>query len=411
MIVEPKVRGFICTTAHPIGCRENVIEQIKYVRENHKSKDASDNTKTYKNVLIIGGSTGYGLASRIFSIFSLEANTINVCLEKPPKENRTASAGWYNTASLEKFAEQENLTTSHFSVIGDAFSNQAKDSVKGLIEEKSHNLGKIDLLIYSLASPQRKDPSTGEVYRSVIKPINDSGQKITMKGIDLNSEQVKEIELEPASDEEIKNTTKVMGGEDWELWVEYLKNNDLLENGFTSIAFSYIGPEVTRQVYRNGTIGKAKEDLEKTSLRLNQNLGEINGKALISVNKALVTQAAAAIPVLPLYISILFKVMKEKSLHEGCIEQIHRMFVDKLFLDQEKDNMLYLDDYEMKSEVQEKVLSTWKEIKSDNLNQLSDFSGYKKEFLKLFGFGLDGVDYTKEVDPMMTIENYFKETI
>ncbi len=407
MIIKPRVRGFICTTSHPKGCEKNVQTQIDYVKsQKHSEKhlDKPDNFH-YKNVLIIGGSTGYGLAARIAAAYLLEANTLNVCLEKPPKENKTASAGWYNTYAFEKIVredEQGELNSkppsSHQSVLGDAFSNQTKEETIKVIKEK---LGSIDLLIYSLAAPQRKDPTTGQTYKSVLKPI---GEAVKSKGIDVQTGQLTELNIPPASEEEIKSTIKVMGGEDWQLWIDFLKKENLLGKNFLTIAFSYIGPEVTKAVYRDGTIGRAKIDLEETCSAINDQLSGIGGRALVSINKAIVTQAAAAIPILPLYLSILYRVMKSKALHEGCIEQMTRLINEKLKNHPMEENKIFLDDYEMREEVQNEVKAIWQSVTNENLKVVTDLAGYQDDFLNLFGFGLEDVDYEMDVEQELMLK-------
>ena len=386
MIIEPKTRGFICTTAHPDGCAANVREQIDYV----KSQPAMANPP--KNVLVIGSSTGYGLSSRIVPAFAGGASTVGVFFEKPPTERKTASAGWYNTAAFEEEAEKAGIYAKSFN--GDAFSNEIKDQVIATIKA---DLGKIDTVVYSLASPRRMDPTDGETYKSVLKPI---GEPYTQKNLNTESGVVDEITIEPCTEEEIAHTVKVMGGEDWEMWMESLAEADLLADGVKTVAYSYIGPELTFPIYTNGTIGKAKEHVEESAARLNEKFGD--GTAVVSVNKALVTQASSAIPVVPLYISLLYKVMKEAGNHEGCIEQIQRLFADHLAsangptLDEK--GRIRIDDWEMSEAVQKPVHEKWAEVNTENLSQISDFSGYRDEFLKLFGFGAQGVDYSTEVN-------------
>ncbi|MGY8641009.1 MAG: enoyl-ACP reductase FabV [Verrucomicrobiales bacterium] len=386
MIIEPKTRGFICTTAHPDGCAANVREQIDYV----KSQPAMANPP--KNVLVIGSSTGYGLSSRIVPAFAGGASTVGVFFEKPPTERKTASAGWYNTAAFEEEAEKAGVYAKSFN--GDAFSNEIKDQVIATIKA---DLGKIDTVVYSLASPRRTDPTDGETYKSVLKPI---GEPYTQKNLNTESGVVDEITIEPCTEEEIAHTVKVMGGEDWEMWMESLAEADLLADGVKTVAYSYIGPELTFPIYTNGTIGKAKEHVEESAARLNEKFGD--GTAVVSVNKALVTQASSAIPVVPLYISLLYKVMKEAGNHEGCIEQIQRLFADHLAsangptLDEK--GRIRIDDWEMSEAVQKPVHEKWAEVNTENLSQISDFSGYRDEFLKLFGFGAQGVDYSTEVN-------------
>lgn len=386
MIVTPKIRGFICTTAHPDGCAANVQSQIDYV----KSLTALANPP--KKVLVIGASTGYGLASRIVPAFGGGAATIGVFFEKPGVENKTGSAGWYNSVAFEKAAAAAGLYAKSFN--GDAFSNEIKETVIRAIKA---DLGQVDCIVYSLASPRRTDPTDGETYKSVLKPI---GQSYSQKNVNTDTGEVSPITIEPASDEEIAHTIKVMGGEDWELWIEALSGAGVLADGFKTVAYSYIGPDLTYPIYTNGTIGRAKEHLEESAARINSQFG--NDTAYVSVNKALVTQASSAIPVVPLYISLLYKVMKEKGLHEGTIEQIQRLFSDHLAsggkptLD---DHLrIRIDDWEMREEIQKAVAEAWEKVTTDNLSEISDFSGYKKEFLRLFGFGLEGVDYQAETE-------------
>ena len=386
MIIEPKTRGFICTTAHPDGCAANVREQIDYV----KSQPAMANPP--KNVLVIGSSTGYGLSSRIVPAFAGGASTVGVFFEKPPTERKTASAGWYNTAAFEEEAEKAGVYAKSFN--GDAFSNEIKDQVIATIKA---DLGKIDTVVYSLASPRRTDPTDSETYKSVLKPI---GEPYTQKNLNTESGVVDEITIEPCTEEEIAHTVKVMGGEDWELWMNALAEADVLADGVKTVAYSYIGPELTFPIYTNGTIGKAKEHVEESAARLNEKFGD--GTAVVSVNKALVTQASSAIPVVPLYISLLYKVMKEAGNHEGCIEQIQRLFSDHLASANgptiDEKGRIRIDDWEMSEAVQKPVHEKWAEVNTENLSQISDFSGYRDEFLKLFGFGAQGVDYSTEVN-------------
>lgn len=381
MIVTPKIRGFICTTAHPEGCAANVQSQIDYV----KSKPALSNPP--KKVLVIGASTGYGLASRIVPAFGGGAATIGVFFEKPGVENKTGSAGWYNSVAFEEAAAKEGLYAKSFN--GDAFSNEMKDEVIAAIKA---DLGQIDCIVYSLASPRRTDPTDGETYKSVLKPI---GAPYTQKNINTDTGEVNTVSIEPASDDEIAHTVKVMGGEDWELWIRALAEAGVLADGFQTVAYSYIGPDLTYPIYTNGTIGRAKEHLEESAARMNAQFGDAT--AYVSVNKALVTQASSAIPVVPLYISLLYKVMKELDLHEGTIEQIERLFTDHLASGGtptvDERGRIRIDDWEMSEPVQTAVAAAWEKVTTENLSELSDFSGYKKEFLRLFGFGLEGVDY------------------
>lgn len=391
MIIEPRTRGFICTTAHPIGCAENVKNQIDYI----KSKGA---IKGPKNVLVIGASTGFGLASRITSAFGSNATTIGVFFEKPPSEGRTASAGWYNTAAFETEAHKQGIYAK--SINGDAFSNEIKEKTINLVKE---DLGKIDMVIYSLASPIRTHPKTGLRHQSTLKPIGDS---YTNKTVDFHTGEVKEITIEPSSGEDIENTVTVMGGEDWEMWISSLLAADALADGFKTIAYSYIGPKLTEPVYRKGTIGRAKDHLEKTAFTITDAIKKVNGKAYVSVNKALVTQSSSAIPVIPLYISLLYKVMKAEGLQEGCIEQIHRLFNDRLFRDEiptDKQGRIRIDDWEMRTNVQEHVAELWQQASTETLPTIGDLKGYTTEFFNLFGFKVKGIDYTKDVDEMVAI--------
>jgi len=394
MIIEPRMRGFICTTAHPDGAAENVKHQIEYI----KSKGKIDGPK---RVLVIGASTGFGLASRITSAFGSDASTIGVFFEKPPMEGKTASAGWYNTAAFEQEATKAGLYAK--SINGDAFSDEIKEQTLALIKA---DLGQIDLIIYSLASPVRTHPKTGVTHRSVLKPI---GEKFTNNTVDFHTGKVSEVSIEPCSGDDIENTIIVMGGEDWKMWMDALKKENLLADGAMTVAYSYIGSSLTEAVYRNGTIGKAKDDLEATAFSITDALSDIGGKAYVSVNKALVTQASSAIPVIPLYISLLYKTMKAKGIHEGCIEQIQRLFQDRLFsgkdIPVDEKGRIRIDDWEMRDDVQKEVEELWHKVTTENLSQLGDLEGYKKEFYHLFGFAVNNVDYTKETDEMVQIKS------
>ncbi len=391
MIIQPKIRGFICTAAHPLGCFKAVENQVKYVKG--KGTYAGP-----KNVLVIGSSTGYGLASRIDTAFGAGAKTVGVAYERSADGKRTASPGWYNTAAFETLAQQAGLWAA--SINGDAFSKEIKQKTMATLEK----IGPVDLVIYSLAAPKRADPHTNQVYNSVLKPI---GSSYHNKTVDPIAEVVKEVEIEPASAEEIAATEKVMGGEDWALWIEELISAGLLAKQAYTLAFSYIGPDLTHPIYKDGTIGKAKHHLHQTALNLTKRLQDLGGRALISVNKALVTQASSAIPVVPLYISLLYKVMKEQGLHEGCIEQADRLFREKLYGSSAPivDEQCYirLDDWEMKPEVQAKVARLWKEVKTENLNEIADLKGYQEDFYQLFGFNFPGIDYAAECDPDIKI--------
>jgi enoyl-[acyl-carrier protein] reductase / trans-2-enoyl-CoA reductase (NAD+) len=387
--IKPRVRGFICITAHPIGCAKNVDEQINYVAGQGLISDFP------KRVLVIGASTGYGLASRIVSAFGGGAGTLGVFFEKPSLEGKPASAGWYNSKAFEKRATEKGLYAK--SINGDAFSNEIKEQTINAIKS---DLGKVDLVVYSLASPRRIHPDTGTIHNSALKPI---GKSFTAKTLDTDKEVVKEISIEPASQAEIDDTIAVMGGDDWERWIDALLKADVLEKGATAVSYSYIGPEVTWAIYRDGTIGKAKADLERACKQIEQKLKPAGGRAYVSINKALVTQASSAIPVVPLYVSLLYKIMKEKGLHEGCIEQMYRLFGAQLYgghtptLD--SGNRIRIDDREMSNPVQEAVKDLWPTVTTENLHAVSDFAGYRSEFLKLFGFGLSSVDYEAGVNP------------
>lgn len=391
MIVEPKVKGFLCVTAHPEGCAENVREQIAYVKGKGEIKGGC------KSALIIGSSTGYGLASRITAAFGCGAATVGVFFERPgdAARSRPASAGWYNTAEFAKQAEAAGLYCANIN--GDAFGDEVKKQAIEAI--KKSPLGKVDLIVYSLASPRRTDPDTGEVYKSVLKTV---GEERKDKSLDTDKGQVVEVTVPAATEREIFETVKTMGGDDWERWVKALDDAGVIAEGCASVAYSYIGPELTYPIYRSGTIGLAKKDLEAAADRIDALLKLRRGKAFISVNKALVTQASSAIPIVPLYISILYKVMKEKGIHEGCIEQIQRLFATQLYngncLEFDDEGRVRIDNLELRDDVQKAVFDIWPKVSTENLYELTDFAGYKKEFLKLFGFGLPNVDYSKDVE-------------
>jgi enoyl-[acyl-carrier protein] reductase/trans-2-enoyl-CoA reductase (NAD+) len=392
MIIEPKIRGFICLTTHPKGCEQNVINQINYV----KSKNNPSGTK---KALIIGASTGFGLASRITSAFGSGAATVGVYFEKPPAPGKPASAGWYNTAAFEKQAHEAGLYAK--SINGDAFSDEVKQKTIDLIKA---DLGQVDLVIYSLASPRRTNPKTGITHNSVLKPI---GEVFTNKTVDFHTGVVSEISINPANEEEIANTVAVMGGEDWQFWIDDLKAAGVLADGAVTVAYSYIGPAVTEKVYRKGTIGRAKDHLEATAKLINARLKDINGKALVSVNKALVTQASSAIPVIPLYISLLYKIMKAEGIHEGCIEQIQRLFEQRLYtggtIPTDAAGRVRVDDLEMREDVQAKVADLWLKATTETLPALGDLKGYRADFMNLFGFEVAGVNYQDDVDEMVAI--------
>ena len=388
MIVAPKIRGFICTTAHPVGCAKHVADQIAVV----KSRGPIANGP--KKVLVVGSSTGYGLSSRIAAAFGCGAATIGVFFEKPGEADRCGTAGWYNSAAFEKEAKAAGLYARSFN--GDAFSDAMKAEV---IEAIKKDLGQVDCVIYSLASPRRTHPKTGEVFKSVLKPTG--GASYTNKNLNTGTGVVNEVTIEPANDDEIAQTVAVMGGEDWEMWIDALQGAGVLANGVQTVAYSYIGPEVTWPIYKNGTIGRAKEDLERVQRVLDGKLAAIGGKAWVSVNKALVTQASSAIPVVPLYISLLYKVMKAEGTHEDCIEQMDRLFRERLYNGNpqpDEAGRIRVDDWEMAPKVQQLVDARWKEVNTENFPQLGDFEGYQTSFLRLFGFGLAGVDYNADVD-------------
>ncbi len=401
MVIQPKVRGFICTTAHPSGCAEAVKSQIDYV------KSKGNLTQGPKNVLVIGASTGYGLSSRIAAAFGAGAKTIGVFYEKPADEKRTGTAGWYNSAAFEQAAAKENLYAK--SINGDAFADEIKQQVAELIRK---DLKQVDLVVYSLASPRRVHPKTGEVFSSVLKPI---GQPYTGKTVDPFRGEVKEVVIEPATQEEIDATVAVMGGEDWEMWIDFLAKEKLLAEGVKTVAYTYIGPELTHAIYKAGTIGMAKEDLYKTADRLQKKLNPLHGEAVISVNKALVTQASAAIPVVPLYISLLFKLMKQKGTHEGTIEQIDRLYRDHFYASKpqarDAQGMIRLDDLEMQPDIQEKIMKFWSQITTENLAELTDIEGYRDDFYRLFGFNFPGVDYAKDVNPDVSVASIVSDKI
>ena len=394
MIIEPRMRGFICLTAHPEGCAQNVKNQIKYVQ----SKGLIDGAK---KVLVIGASTGFGLASRITSAFGCNAATIGVFFEKEPSPGKTASPGWYNSAAFENEAQTAGLYAK--SINGDAFSNEIKQQTIDLIKQ---DLGQVDLIIYSLASPVRMHPTTGVLHRSTLKPI---GGTFTNKTVDFHTGNVTQVSIEPANQEDIDNTVVVMGGEDWSMWMTAMKEAGVLAEGATTIAYSYIGPEVTEAVYRKGTIGRAKDHLEATAFEITKDLTSLHGKAYVSVNKALVTQASSAIPVIPLYISLLYKIMKAEGIHEGCIEQIQRLYAERLYSNKEipldENGRIRIDDWEMRTDVQERVAQLWLEATTESLPEIGDLNGYKQDFLNLFGFGFEGVDYLADTNEMVSLKS------
>jgi enoyl-[acyl-carrier protein] reductase/trans-2-enoyl-CoA reductase (NAD+) len=390
MIIKPKVRGFVCVTAHPAGCAAHVNEWIGHV----KSKGSIRNGP--KKVLVIGASTGYGLASRVTAAFGCGAATLGVFYERPSEEGRTATPGWYNTIGFTQAARAAGLYASNIN--GDAFSNEIKAQALDAIRK---DMGQVDLVVYSLASPRRVHPKTGAIHKSVLKPV---GAPYTNKTVDTDKGIVSTVTIEPASEQEIADTITVMGGEDWEMWMGALADAKLLAPGAQSVAYSYIGPEVTWAIYKNGTIGLAKNDLERAAKNIDSQLKlSGGGRAFISVNKALVTQASSAIPVVPLYISILYKIMKAQGTHEGCIEQMQRLFANQLCAPSgpkfDEAGRVRVDDLEMKPDVQASVAQIWPGVTTENLGATTDIAGYRTEFLKLFGFGLSGINYEADVEP------------
>jgi enoyl-[acyl-carrier protein] reductase / trans-2-enoyl-CoA reductase (NAD+) len=397
MIIEPRMRGFICLTAHPDGAAQNVKQQIDYVR--HSSKGP---IRHPKKVLVIGASTGFGLSSRIVSAFGCNDATIGVFFEKPPMDGKTASPGWYNSAAFEKEAHQAGLYAK--SINGDAFSKEVKQQTIDMIRA---DLGQVDMVVYSLASPVRQHPETGVLHRSVLKPI---GGVYNNKTVDFHTGKVSEVTIQPAEGDDIENTVTVMGGEDWAMWIDALKKEGLLAEGVLTVAYSYIGPALTEPVYRKGTIGRAKDHLEATAFEITDSLKDIGGKAYVSVNKALVTQASSAIPVIPLYISLLYKIMKEEGVHEGTIEQMKRLYMERLYTKDgdvpvDEKGRIRIDDWEMRDDIQEKVATLWEKATTENLAEIGDLEGYRKDFYNLFGFEYPGVDYKADVNEVVGIES------
>ncbi|OAB47127.1 enoyl-ACP reductase FabV [Paenibacillus antarcticus] len=394
MIIKPRTRGFICTTSHPEGCASQVHEQIKYVQANPEIKGP-------RNVLVIGASTGYGLASRIVAAFGAHANTVGVYRPSGGSEKRTASAGWYNSAAFEKAAEAAGLKS--YSVTGDAFSSETKDKTIELIRTE---LGQVDLVIYSVASPRRIDPQTGELVNSVLKPI---GNSFTNQTVNFHTGEVSQVTIEEATEQEVHDTVTVMGGDDWKLWIDGLRQAGVLADNATTIAYSYIGSEITQAIYRDGSIGQAKDHLEATALQMNDQLAIGGGRAYVCVSKALVTQSSSAIPVVPLYVSALYKVMKEKGLHEGCIEQTYRLFNERLYTDSgtpvDEKGRIRIDDWELREDVQAEVTQIWNQITTENIYELTDLKGYTREFFQLFGFESEGVDYDADINPDVQVPN------
>ncbi|QMV14223.1 enoyl-ACP reductase FabV [Vibrio spartinae] len=396
MIIKPKIRGFICTTTHPVGCEANVREQIAYTQSQGSVENAP------KRVLVVGSSSGYGLSSRIAAAFGGGAATIGVFFEKPATEKKPGTAGFYNAAAFDKCAHEAGLYAK--SINGDAFSHEAKQKAIELIQQ---DLGQIDLVVYSLASPVRKMPDSGELVRSALKPI---GETYTSTAVDTNRDVIIEASIEPATEQEIEDTVTVMGGQDWELWINALNDAGVLADGCKTVAYSYIGTELTWPIYWDGALGRAKMDLDRAATALNQQLSAKQGSANVAVLKSVVTQASSAIPVMPLYISMVFKKMREEGVHEGCMAQIYRLFSERLYRTDgqapavDDHNRLRLDDWELRDDIQRHCRELWPQITTENLKQLTDYEAYKEEFLKLFGFGIDGVDYDADVNPAVEFD-------
>ncbi|MDG1474514.1 MAG: trans-2-enoyl-CoA reductase family protein, partial [Porticoccaceae bacterium] len=387
MIIKPRVRGFMCITSHPLGCEKNVLNQIDYIKRQPVIEAA-------KRVLVIGSSTGYGLSARITSAFGSGASTLGVFFEKPGTDRKPGTAGWYNSAAFHKQAAADGLYAK--SINGDAFSDDVKQRT---IDTIINDLGQVDLVIYSLAAPRRQHPHSGEIFNSTLKPV---GKDITMRGINTDKEVIQEFSLEAASEQEISDTVAVMGGEDWQMWLDALAAADALAPGAKTTAFTYIGEKMTWDLYWDGTIGQAKKDLDRRVIGIREKLSHMSGDARVSVLKAVVTQSSSAIPIMPLYLAMLFREMKSDNSHEGCIEQLYRLFTEGLYSDDPRlddEGRLRMDELEMRPEIQSRVAQSWELISTENLHELTDFAGYKHEFLALFGFDLDGVDYTQEVNP------------
>ena len=394
MVIKPKIRGFICTNAHPAGCTEHVQEQINYVKQQGALKSAP------KNVLVIGASTGYGLASRITAAFGGGAKTLGIFFEKEGTDRKTGSAGWYNTAAFQEAADEAGLWSKNIN--GDAFSNEIKQKA---IDTIKADLGKIDCIIYSLASPRRTDPNSGEVFSSTLKPI---GSAVTTKNLNTSKREIDEITVEAANQGDIDNTIKVMGGEDWEMWIDALKEADVLADNFKTTAYTYIGKELTWPIYGHATIGKAKEDLDRATAAIKESTKDLNGEAYVSSLNAVVTQASSAIPIMPLYISALFKVMKADGTYEGTIEQIHALFSENLYGESPRfddGGHLFQNYKELEDDVQARVQAVWDSVDTSSIDELTDYVGYHNEFLRLFGFGIDGVDYDQDIDSVKPIAN------
>jgi len=392
MIIKPRVRGFLCTTTHPAGCEQNVRRQIEYVKAHGPVEGGP------QRVLVIGASTGYGLASRITAAFGCGAATLGIFFEKEGTAQKPGTAGWYNSAAFHRFAKEQGLYAK--SINGDAFSDEIK---RKAIDTIRADLGQVDLVVYSLAAPRRQHPVTGVVHSSTLKPI---GGDTVQKGVNTDKEEVQDFHLPAASQEEIDNTVAVMGGEDWQMWIEALDEAGVLADGARTTAYTYIGDKLTWDIYWHGTIGAAKKDLDRRVVAIRERLASSGGDARVSVLKAVVTQASAAIPAMPIYLALLFKVMKERGSHEGCIEQVDRLFRECLYSPQPRlddEGRLRVDDRELDPAVQAAVAALWEQIDTVSLRKLSDFDGYRREFLQLFGFEVEGVDYDAEVDPAVAI--------
>lgn len=394
MIIKPKIKGFVCTTSHPLGCEAHVKEQVDYVKAQGSIAGAP------KKVLIIGASTGYGLASRITAAFGGGADTLGVFFEKQASERRTATAGWYNSAAVQKFAKEEGLYAR--SINGDAFSDGIKQTT---IETIKADLGQVDMVVYSLASPRRQHPKTGQLAKSVLKPID---KPFTGKTLDTDKRIIKEVSIEPATEQEIKDTITVMGGEDWEMWIDALDQAGVLTDDCRTVAYTYIGDKLTWPIYGDASIGKAKEDLDRAAGQIDEKLKAKGGSANVCVLKALVTQSSSAIPVMPLYISLLYKKMKEKGIHEGCIEQIYGLFNTKVYAstpaEVDDKNRFRMDGLELGEEIQSSVEAVWDDVTTETIDELTDYVGYHEDFLKLFGHGIEGVDYEQDIDPIVTMD-------
>ena len=391
MIIKPRVRGFVCITSHPVGCENNVVEQINYIKRQEPIAGP-------KRVLVIGSSTGYGLSARITAAFGCGAATLGVFFEKPGTERKPGTAGWYNSAAFHKHADASGIYAK--SINGDAFSDEVKQRA---IETIKADLGQIDLVIYSLAAPRRQHPKTGEVFNSTLKPV---GKNISMRGINTDKETIQEFSLEAASEQEIEDTVAVMGGEDWQMWLDALGNAGVLAKGAKTTAFTYIGEKMTWDLYWDGTIGQAKKDLDTKVISIREALAKSGGDARVSVLKAVVTQSSSAIPIMPLYLAMLFREMKADGSHEGCIEQLYRLFTEGLYAETprfDEEGRLRMDELELRPEIQAAVAQSWAKISTDNLRQLTDFAGYKHEFLALFGFDIPGIDYEADVNPEVDI--------